>query len=127
MSFYFFFFKQKTAYEMRISDWSSDVCSSDLRRLLEYEQMKLAAQKLDALPQLGRDFQRSHAYVDLQMEQALPEISPEDLRSAWLDIMRRASRNAHHLITREQFSVRAHMRQILRLLRAGSSEKRREG
>src|SRR3546814_7044634 len=30
--FIFFFFKQKTAYEMRISDWSSDVCSSDLRR-----------------------------------------------------------------------------------------------
>src|SRR3546814_4147280 len=30
MLFYFFFFKQKTAYEMRISDWSSDVCSSDL-------------------------------------------------------------------------------------------------
>src|SRR3546814_4191711 len=29
-SFLFFFFKQKTAYEMRISDWSSDVCSSDL-------------------------------------------------------------------------------------------------
>src|SRR3546814_7430521 len=29
---YFVFFKQKTAYEMRISDWSSDVCSSDLRR-----------------------------------------------------------------------------------------------
>src|SRR3546814_16442888 len=31
MSYCFFFFKQKTAYEMRISDWSSDVCSSDLR------------------------------------------------------------------------------------------------
>src|SRR3546814_5559201 len=30
MVFFFFFFKQKTAYEMRISDWSSDVCSSDL-------------------------------------------------------------------------------------------------
>src|SRR3546814_13906331 len=30
MSTFFFFFKQKTAYEMRISDWSSDVCSSDL-------------------------------------------------------------------------------------------------
>src|SRR3546814_5450326 len=30
MWYYFFFFKQKTAYEMRISDWSSDVCSSDL-------------------------------------------------------------------------------------------------
>src|SRR3546814_16681754 len=32
---YFFFFKQKTAYEMRISDWSSDVCSSDLDRTVE--------------------------------------------------------------------------------------------
>src|SRR3546814_4436037 len=31
---YFFFFKQKTAYEMRISDWSSDVCSSDLNCLI---------------------------------------------------------------------------------------------
>src|SRR3546814_5491645 len=30
----FFFFKQKTAYEMRISDWSSDVCSSDLWQML---------------------------------------------------------------------------------------------
>src|SRR3546814_1693582 len=38
-SFSFFFFKQKTAYEMRISDWSSDVCSSDLigRRDLLHE------------------------------------------------------------------------------------------
>src|SRR3546814_303626 len=32
--FYFFFFKQKTAYEMRISDWSSDVCSSDHNQVL---------------------------------------------------------------------------------------------
>src|SRR3546814_2845148 len=33
---FFFFFKQKTAYEMRISDWSSDVCSSDLLSVVEY-------------------------------------------------------------------------------------------
>src|SRR3546814_9566295 len=33
-SLFFFFFKQKTAYEMRISDWSSDVCSSDLQAVL---------------------------------------------------------------------------------------------
>src|SRR3546814_17237580 len=33
-SFLFFFFKQKTAYEMRISDWSSDVCSSDMMQSL---------------------------------------------------------------------------------------------
>src|SRR3546814_7132510 len=35
--FVFFFFKQKTAYEMRISDWSSDVCSSDLTGLIADE------------------------------------------------------------------------------------------
>src|SRR3546814_5354486 len=36
-----FFFKQKTAYEMRISDWSSDVCSSDLHRLTPIEAGRL--------------------------------------------------------------------------------------
>src|SRR3546814_5868906 len=35
-----FFFKQKTAYEMRISDWSSDVCSSDLRNILLGDQLR---------------------------------------------------------------------------------------
>src|SRR3546814_16254030 len=34
--FFFFFFKQKTAYEMRISDWSSDVCSSDLHQYVRF-------------------------------------------------------------------------------------------
>src|SRR3546814_3804051 len=44
MSFFVFFFKQKTAYEMRISDWSSDVCSSDLvgkRRRLAFRGQRI--------------------------------------------------------------------------------------
>src|SRR3546814_1612450 len=48
---FFFFFKQKTAYEMRISDWSSDVCSSDLSRAVTEisDQPRLtAAQRVDA-------------------------------------------------------------------------------
>src|SRR3546814_10007724 len=45
---YFFFFKQKTAYEMRISDWSSDVCSSDLLiQLGEWDEERQAAMDLD--------------------------------------------------------------------------------
>jgi segregation and condensation protein A len=87
-----------------------------VRRLLEYEQMKLAAQKLDALPQLGRDFQRTHAVMELNVEQVLPDVSADDLRAAWQDIMRRARLNAHHRITREHLSVRDHMSQILRRL-----------
>src|SRR3546814_13751416 len=39
---FFFFFKQKTAYEMRISDWSSDVCSSDLRTQLNHPMIAAA-------------------------------------------------------------------------------------
>src|SRR3546814_4407232 len=41
--YYFFFFKQKTAYEMRISDWSSDVCSSDLLIVLAHGDFLQAA------------------------------------------------------------------------------------
>src|SRR3546814_615040 len=46
-SIYIFFFKQKTAYEMRISDWSSDVCSSDLKVLEEVRAVAFA-QRLEA-------------------------------------------------------------------------------
>ncbi|NYT75496.1 segregation/condensation protein A [Alcaligenaceae bacterium] len=87
-----------------------------VRRLLEYEQMKLAGQKLDALPQLGRDFHRTHALANVTFEQTLPEVNADDLRAAWQDIMRRARLNANHRITREQLSVRDHMSQILRQL-----------
>src|SRR3546814_4956129 len=45
---YFFFFKQKTAYEMRISDWSSDVCSSDLARLSQPLPQRLAHTHISA-------------------------------------------------------------------------------
>src|SRR3546814_19279824 len=45
----FFFFKQKTAYEMRISDWSSDVCSSDLLAILD-SQYRLPLSVEVALP-----------------------------------------------------------------------------
>src|SRR3546814_10996446 len=56
----FFFFKQKTAYEMRISDWSSDVCSSDLKHKTMFAKswpigvpLKLAAQYQISPPSFG--------------------------------------------------------------------------
>src|SRR3546814_8176941 len=55
---FFFFFKQKTAYEMRISDWSSDVCSSDLtilRRLVGKARADLVAGGEDDFAGLGVD------------------------------------------------------------------------
>src|SRR3546814_10247300 len=47
---YFCFFKQKTAYEMRISDWSSDVCSSDLLQILAQPQMGISGKNGGAGP-----------------------------------------------------------------------------
>src|SRR3546814_2236942 len=64
----FFFFKQKTAYEMRISDWSSDVCSSDLVADVAHASgLKVYSEALeDNRPQIGDDMaMRSHADVPM--------------------------------------------------------------
>ena len=87
-----------------------------MRRLLAYEQMKLAAQRLDALPQAGRDFALVQVWIEPSAGLALPGISTEDLRQAWLWLMMRANVNQHHRVTRDQLSVREHMTQILRRL-----------
>ncbi|MDX1668779.1 MAG: ScpA family protein [Limnobacter sp.] len=86
------------------------------RRLIEYEQMKLAAQEMDQLPMVGRDFWIAHAFHDPMTVQPLPEVSPVDLQQAWLDVLRRASLVKAHTISREQLSVREHMTIILRQL-----------
>jgi segregation and condensation protein A len=87
-----------------------------VRRLLEYEQMKLAAQKIDALPVLGRDFLRSQVYIEQSLQPRFPEVDAEDLRAAWAEVLRRAKLVQHHKISREELSVREHMSQILRRL-----------
>ena len=88
-----------------------------VRRLLEYEQIKVAAAKLDALPLLGRDFWRVEVpQTQVSESTRLPAVAPQDLRDAWADILRRATLKAHHHITREQLSVREHMSIVLRRL-----------
>ena len=87
-----------------------------VRRLLEYEQIKLAASRLESLPVLGRDFLRAQVAVEQSLQPRLPDVSPDDLRAAWLEILQRARLNQHHRITREQLSVREHMSLVLRTL-----------
>lgn len=87
-----------------------------VRRLLEYERMKLAAQQLDALPQAGRDFALVQVWLEQVAEKRLPEVSPDDLRQAWLGVAARARVHRHHHVTREELSVREHMSLILRKL-----------
>ena len=85
-----------------------------VRRLIEYEQMKLAAARLDALPLLGRDFQRAQVAIEESPATRLPSVAGIDLREAWHDILARAKLHQHHLISREHLSVREHMTIVLR-------------
>ncbi len=87
-----------------------------VRRLLEYEQMKLAAQRVNELPQADRDFSIVEVHAEPATTARLPDVHPDDLKLAWLTLIKRAAVNKHHHVTREQLSVRAHMTRILRRL-----------
>jgi segregation and condensation protein A len=87
-----------------------------VRRLLEYEQMKLASRRLNELPQAGRDYTLVNVLFERDVAERLPDVDPEDLKIAWLALLQRANVNRHHKVTREQLSVRAHMSRVLRQL-----------
>ena len=87
-----------------------------VRRLLEYEQMKLAAARLEQLPMLGRDFLRAPVAIEQALAPRLPEVNGLDLRDAWHELLKRAKLKAHHHVTREQLSVREHMSLVLKKL-----------
>ncbi|TAJ76975.1 MAG: segregation/condensation protein A [Gallionellaceae bacterium] len=93
-----------------------------MRRLLEYEQMKLAAQRLNDLPQAGRDFELVQVLMERAVVERLPNVSVEDLRIAWMTLLTRAKVNAHHKVRREELSVREQMTRLLRQLRHGEFE-----
>ena len=91
-----------------------------MERLLVYEAVRREAAALSELPECGRDY--FVAAVPLPVEPEPPaEAEPEDLRRAWIDIVGRRSLAAHHRITRQELSVRAHMGAVLRRLQSRAS------
>ena len=87
-----------------------------VRRLLEYEKMKLSAAALNAMPQFGRDFLKVQVYIEQSLQPRFPDVHVDELRDAWAQIMKRARLVQHHKISREELSVREHMSIVLRLL-----------
>jgi len=87
-----------------------------VRRLLEYERIKLAAQRLDEMPRAGRDFLRAAVVIEQSIEKRFPDVNPIDLRDAWAEALKRAALTARHRISREELSVREHMSMILKKL-----------
>ena len=99
-----------------VEDEEVDPRAELVRRLLAYEQMKLAAQGLDALPRAGRDFAWAYLSLEIAVEAKLPEVYVADLTQAWLGILSRAKHTRSHEVVRETISVRAQMTAILRRL-----------
>ncbi|MEY3944929.1 MAG: Segregation and condensation protein [Pseudomonadota bacterium] len=87
-----------------------------VRRLLEYEQMKMASAQLSELPQYGRDFLKAQVYIEQSLQPRFPDVSMDELQSAWRDILKRAQLVQHHKISREELSVREHMSHVLKML-----------
>ena len=97
-------------------DEAEDPRAELVRRLLEYEQMKLAAQQLGQLPQYGRDFLRAQVHIEQSLQPRFPDVEIAELQAAWRDILKRAKLVQSHKITREELSVREYMSQILKQL-----------
>ncbi len=89
-----------------------------VRRLMEYEAMKLAAQRIDEMPKVGEAFQVADAYYQHVTEIKPPEVSVDDLVAAWKNVLKRAKLNSHHKLGRAELSVREHMSIVLRRLKA---------
>ena len=97
-------------------DEAEDPRAELVRRLMEYEQMKIAGQKLNELPQAEREFFWVETLVEKSLYVRHPDVSVEDLKEAWDAIFRQARLTKSHKISREELSVREHMGIILRLL-----------
>ena len=87
-----------------------------VRRLLEYERIKLAAARLNAVPQFGRDFLTAQVLIEQSLHVRFPDVNVVDLQEAWRDILKRAKLVQHHRITRAELSVREHMSMVLKKL-----------
>jgi segregation and condensation protein A len=78
--------------------------------------MKLAAAKLNEVPQFGRDFLRAQVYIEQSLQPRFPDVHVVELQQAWADILKRAKLVQHHKISREELSVREHMSIVLKHL-----------
>ena len=111
----------------RQSDPEADADEEDprallVRRLQEYERIKFAAEYLDALPRMERDFIVVELLpAELNVLVPIPEVLLKDVLFAFQSILKRAEHLSHHAITQEALSVRERMATILAKLKSQDS------
>ena len=89
-----------------------------VRRLMEYESIKLAAENLNDMAKVGDGITVASAYYQHISQVKPPEVNLDDLTEAWRNVLKRASHFKHHKVSRAELSVREHMSLILRQLQA---------
>ena len=87
-----------------------------VKKLIEYELMKDAAENLNQIPQVGKDIMVAQSYFERVTEIKYPEVSIDELFEAWKNVLKRAKQFEHHQISTSELSVREHMTIILRKL-----------
>ncbi len=108
--------RQQTADE----DDEEDPKAELIRRLLEYEQFKLAAETLDTLPRMERDTVAAQVEVTgLVRRKRHPDIDLQDVLLAMADVLRQAERLEEHEVSRERLSTRERMSFIMAQLQPG--------
>lgn len=103
-------------------DEEEDPRATLIRRLQEYETIKFAAEALDELPRLERDFFTVDVDTTaIDVEQILPDVELSELLLAFKAVLKRAEQLSHHAITKEALSVRERMSTILESLKGTDS------
>ena len=91
-----------------------------VRRLQEYERFKRAAEDIEAMPRMDRDFSIASAFVsDRNVIRLPPPVELRELLLALKDVLKRAELTGHHHVQREALSVRHRMGEVLRRLADG--------
>jgi len=99
-----------------LEDEEDDPRAELVKKLIEYELMKDAAENLNEMPQVGKDILIAQSYFERVSEVSYPDVSIDDLFEAWKNVLKRAKQFEQHQISRSELSVREYMTIILRKL-----------
>ena len=99
-----------------LEDDEDDPRAELVKKLIEYELMKDAAENLNQMPQVGKDIMIAQSYFERVTEIKYPDVSIDELFEAWKNVIKRVKQFEQHQISRSELSVREYMTIILRKL-----------
>jgi len=102
--------------KLSLEDEEDDPRAELVKKLIEYELMKDAAENLNEMPQVGKNILIAQSYFERVTEVEYPDVSIDDLFEAWKNVLKRAKQFEQHQINRSELSVREYMTIILRRL-----------